>query len=130
MEAAALGGVHGLDCWLETLKALIAVEPVPASLPASLEAVRALGIIDVDAVLRAAQRRLNAPQGAWHPEDWRHSHPEFPDKFALVMFVFTLQDPNVYSPLGSALHGADRASGPGGVSELVALGLAPPRWGR
>ena len=30
MEAAALGGVHGLDGWLETLKGLIAAEPVPA----------------------------------------------------------------------------------------------------
>ena len=116
MQAAALGGVHGQDGWLETLKGLIAAEPVPDSLPAALEPVRALGTVDVDAVLRAAKRRLKAPAGAWHPEDWRNSHPEFPEMLALTMHVYTLQDPNVYTPLGDALHGADRASGPGGVS--------------
>ena len=119
MQAAAQGGVHGLDDWLETLKQLIAAEPEPASLPAALEAVRALGIIDVDAVLRACERLLNAPPAAWHPEDWRNSHPDFPEKFALAAYAYTLQDPNIYTPLGDALHGTDRASGPGGVSDRV-----------
>ena len=105
MQAAAQSGVHGLHDWLKTLTELIAVEPKPASLPDALEPVR--GIIDVERVLQAVERHLNAPQGAWHPEDWRNSHPEFPDKFALAMFVYTLQDPNVYAPLGDALHGPD-----------------------
>ena len=117
MQAAAQSGVHGLHDWLKTLTELIAVEPKPASLPDALEPVR--GIIDVERVLQAVERHLNAPQGAWHPEDWRNSHPELPDKFALAMFVYTLQDPNVYAPLGDALHGPDRASGPGGISVRV-----------
>ena len=33
--------------------------------------------------------------------------------------MYTLQRPNVYKPLGAALHAADRAEGPGGVSAQV-----------
>jgi hypothetical protein len=118
-----MGGVHGLDPWLEKLGEIIAVEPEVPSVDAALDAVVALlgadAGVDIGAVKRAMAKRLNAPPGAWHPEDWRHSHPEFPPKLALAMFVYTLHDPNVYAPLGDALHGADRSSGPGGVSVRV-----------
>ena len=64
----------------------------------------------------ACARLLAAPAGAWHEEDWRRTHPEFPSKYALAIHVYSRQDPNVYSPLGDALHDSHRANGPGGVS--------------
>ena len=55
------------------------------------------------------ERLLAAPEGAWHQDDWRRSHPEFPQKYALAIHVYTLQDPNVYKPVASALHDPNRA---------------------
>ena len=116
--AAQHAGVHGLDPWLETLRAALDAEPVPATLEEALAPLAALGV-DVAAVLRAVARQRDAPRGHWHPEDWRRTHPEFPEKLAFAIFVYTLQDPNVYKPLGEAMHAADRASGPGGMSAAV-----------
>ena len=113
-----MGGVHGLDRWLETLRDLLTAEPEPGSLDEALAPLAQIGV-DVPAVRAAAQRRLNAPAAAWHPDDWRHSHPDFPLKYALAIHVFTLQSPNLYTPLGASLHGIDRDAGPGGVNENV-----------
>ena len=71
------------------------------------------------AALRAVERQRRAPPGAWHPDDWRRTHPDFPEKLAFAILVYTLQDPNIYKPLADAMHAADRAAGPGGVSEAV-----------
>lgn len=82
--------------------------------------------VDVERVLAACRDLLAAPEGAWHEADWRRTHPQFPRKCALVIYIFTLQEPNVYTHLGAALHDPNRASGPGGVSEdvLACLPLA------
>ena len=106
MAAAAHAGVHGLDPWLESLRALIDAEPVPATLEDALAPLAALGGADVAAALRAVERQRRAPPGAWHPDDWRRTHPDFPEDYAFAIFVYTLQDPNVYQPLGGALHPA------------------------
>ena len=119
MAAAAHAGVHGLDPWLESLRALIDAEPVPATLEDALAPLAALGGADVAAALRAVERQRRAPPGAWHPDDWRRTHPDFPEKLAFAIFVYTLQDPNIYKPLADAMHAADRAAGPGGVSAAV-----------
>ena len=118
MAAAAHAGVHGLDPWLESLRALIDAEPVPATLEDALAPLAALGA-DIAAALRAVERQRRAPPGAWHPDDWRRTHPDFPEKLAFAIFVYTLQDPNIYKPLADAMHAADRAAGEGGVSEAV-----------
>ena len=119
MAAAAHAGVHGLDPWLESLRALIDAEPIPATLEDALAPLAALGGADVAAALRAVERQRRAPPGAWHPDDWRRTHPAFPEKLAFAILVYTLQDPNIYKPLADAMHAADRAAGPGGVSEAV-----------
>jgi hypothetical protein len=114
--AAAHGGTYGLDPWLATLRAALAAEPVPDSLDAALAPLAAVPTVDVPALLRAAHLRLHAPPGSWPPEDWRRTRPDFPDKFALAFHVFTLQDPNLYGPLGAACHAVDRQAGPAGIS--------------
>eukprot|EP01043_Picozoa_sp_COSAG02_P047796 COSAG02_NODE_4620_length_5156_cov_2.045284_1_plen_557_part_00 len=113
-----MAGVHGLDPWLRTLGAELAAEPEPGDVPTALAPLAAFGI-DVNAVLRATAIYQSAPEADWHPDDWRRSHPKFPPQYALVIYVYTMQDPNVYGPLGSALHAPDRDSGPGGVSPRV-----------
>ena len=118
MEAARLGGVHGLDQWLDRLRELIKAEPELASPSAALAPLALLGI-NVPAIEAAVARWLAAPPGDWHPDDWRRTHPDFPVKFAVAIYVYTLQHPNLYKPLGAALHAADRASGPDGVSAQV-----------
>eukprot|EP01047_Picozoa_sp_COSAG01_P018471 COSAG01_NODE_1002_length_12208_cov_63.234701_3_plen_505_part_00 len=114
--AAAHGGTYGLDPWLATLRAALDAEPVPDSLDAALAPLAAVPTVDVPALLRAAHLRLHAPPGSWPPEDWRRTRPDFPDKFALAFHVFTLQDPNLYGPLGAACHAVDRQAGPAGIS--------------
>eukprot|EP01047_Picozoa_sp_COSAG01_P026052 COSAG01_NODE_1665_length_9571_cov_8.037162_4_plen_779_part_00 len=116
MAAAAHGGTHGLDPWLATLRAALAAEPVPDSLEAALAPLAAVPAVDVPRLLRAAHVRLHAPPGSWPPDDWRRTRPDFPDKFALAFHVFTLQNPNLYGPLGAACHAVDRQAGPGGIS--------------
>eukprot|EP01043_Picozoa_sp_COSAG02_P062087 COSAG02_NODE_8481_length_2554_cov_7.631738_2_plen_535_part_00 len=113
--AAAMAGVHGLEPWLRTLRVKLAAEPEPRDVPTALAPLAAFGI-DVDAVLLAVSIHQSAPEADWHPDDWRRSHPEFPPQYALVIYVYTMQDPRVYAALGAALHAADRDSGPGGVS--------------
>ena len=76
MAAAAHAGVHGLDPWLESLRALIDAEPIPATLEDALAPLAALGGADVAAALRAVERQRRAPPGAWHPDDWRRTHPD------------------------------------------------------
>ena len=122
-DAAALGGgAHGLDPWLDVFERLLDEQPEPADVAEALALMAGLGV-DVAAALRAAERYARAPEADWHPDDWRRSHPEFPRKYALVIYVYTLQDPNVYGPLGNALHATDRAAGPGGVSPAVRSAL-------
>ena len=116
--AAAMAGVHGLEPWLGALRAKLAAEPEPADIAEALAPLAAFGI-DVAAVLRAVARYESAPEADWHPDDWRRSHPEFTAKYATALHVYTLQDPNVFGPLGNALHAADRGAGPGGVSPRV-----------
>ena len=118
MEAARFGGVHGLDPWLNTLLPLIRAEPEPATATEALAPLAMLGV-DVAAIETIVARQLEAPPGDWHPDDWRHSNPDFPKKYAVAIFVYTLQRPNVYQPLGAALRAADRTSGPDGVSAKV-----------
>ena len=117
MAAAARrhGGAHGTDPWLFKLRELLAAEPEPVELEQALVPLAAVGV-DVAAVCRAVARHASAPRTAWHPNDWRYSHPEFPAKYALAMHVYTLADPNVHKPLGVAMHTNARATGPGGVS--------------
>ena len=86
---------------------------MPATLEEALAPLAGLGV-DVAAVLRAVARQRDAPQGHWHPDDWRRTHPQFPEKLAFAIFVYTLQDPNIYKPLADAMHAADRSAGPGG----------------
>jgi hypothetical protein len=112
--AAAHGGTYGLDPWLATLRTALAAEPVPDSLDAALAPLAT--VVDVPALLRAANLRLQAPPGSWPPDDWRHMRPDFPGKFASAFHVFTLQDPNLYGPLGAACHAVDRQAGPSGIS--------------
>jgi hypothetical protein len=114
--AAAHGGTYGLDPWLAALRAALAVEPVPDSLDAALAPLAAVPAVDVPALMRAAHHRLHAPPGSWPPDDWRRTRPDFPGKFALAFHVFTLQDPNLYGPLGAACHAVDRQAGPAGIS--------------
>jgi hypothetical protein len=64
-------------------------------------------------------RYEHASLGDTHPDDWRRTHPNFPMKYALAIHTHTLQQPNLYGPLGNALHAADRATGPDGVSPAV-----------
>jgi hypothetical protein len=116
MAAAAHGGTYGLDPWLATLHTALATEPEPDSLDAALAPLSAVPDVDVPGLLRAANLRLNAPPGSWPPDDWRRTRPDFPTKFALAFHVFTLQDPNLYRPLGAACHARDRQSGPAGIS--------------
>ena len=101
--AAAMAGVHGLDPWIGALRAILAAEAEPRDVAAALAPLAAFGI-DVSAVLRAVRRYERAQEADWHPDDWRRSHPEFPAKYAIAMHVYTLQDPNVYRPLGEALR--------------------------
>ena len=113
------GGVHGQDPWVQRLRDLIDAEAEPASLQEAVRPLAALGI-DVAAVLVAAEAHLTRSQTAWLADDWRFSHPDFPTKYALVIYVYTLHDPNVFQPLGAVLHDtADRAQGQGGVSANV-----------
>jgi hypothetical protein len=113
--ARRLGGAHGTDPWLFKLHELLVAEPVPVELDQALAPLTAVGV-DVAAVHKAIARHASAPRTTWHPDDWRHSHPEFPAKYALAIHVYTLQDPNVYKPLGEAMHTDARAIGPSGVS--------------
>ena len=121
-HVAAGGGAHGLDPWVETLASLLEAQPEPADVQQALAPMVALGV-DVAAALRAIARYEHALEADWHANDWRRSHPEFLRKYALAMFAYTLQDPNIYRPLGTALHAADRDVGPGGVSEAVRVAL-------
>eukprot|EP01046_Picozoa_sp_COSAG06_P056303 COSAG06_NODE_10610_length_1649_cov_2.891876_3_plen_78_part_01 len=78
MAAAARrhGGAHGTDPWLFKLRELLAAEPEPVELEQALVPLAAVGV-DVAAVCRAVARHASAPRTAWHPNDWRYSHPEF-----------------------------------------------------
>ena len=117
-----LAGLHGADPWLPVLRQLLRAQPEPATHEEAVMALAGLRDahgrpkVDVAAVLDACEALLAAPEGTWHEADWRRTHPHFPRKYALVINIFTRQVPNVYTHLGAALHDADRASGPGGVS--------------
>ena len=127
-----LAGMHGTDPWLVVLRHRLQTQPEPATheeavMPlARLRDEHGRQKVDVERVLAACRDLLAAPEGAWHEADWRRTHPQFPRKCALVIYIFTLQEPNVYTHLGAALHDPNRASGPGGVSEdvLACLPLA------
>ena len=85
-QQAQHAGVHGMNPWLETLGNLIREQPEPATLAEALAPLAALRDehgqpkINVAAVRAACDRLLAAPEGAWHEEDWRRSHPAFPRK--------------------------------------------------
>ena len=119
-------GTHGADPWLETLRALIREQPEPGTIEEAIAPLARLQDelgqpkIDVAAVQGACNQLIALPEGDWHPSDWRRTHPDFSQKHALAIHIYTRQDPNVYGPLGDALHDtANRASGPGGVSDDV-----------
>eukprot|EP01045_Picozoa_sp_COSAG04_P014646 COSAG04_NODE_1108_length_8231_cov_5.606247_4_plen_178_part_00 len=129
-QAQVAGGAHGLDPWLGILRRKIQAEPEPATLAEAIAPLaRLLDVhgqpkVDVVRAQAACDRLLAAPQADWHPEDWRRTHPDFPQKYALAIHVYTLQEPNIYSPLGASLHDvANRANGPGGISADVAACL-------
>ena len=109
------GGAHGGDVWLPVLNRLIADEPEPATLNLAIAPLADVGV-DVVAVLATVNRFLDLAQADWHRDDWRHTHPGFPGKYAGVAHIYTLQDPNVYTALGAAMHSINRSAGPGGVS--------------
>eukprot|EP01046_Picozoa_sp_COSAG06_P047206 COSAG06_NODE_6822_length_2758_cov_27.446785_1_plen_582_part_00 len=129
MDAAAAGGVHGLDPWLGTVRGKIRDQPVPASLRDALAPLERLRDehghpVNVIAVQTACDRLLNAPQADWHPDDWRHTQPDFPEIYALAIHIYTL--PLVYKPLGAAMRdtatralGPDGQPAPDGISEDV-----------
>eukprot|EP01047_Picozoa_sp_COSAG01_P075800 COSAG01_NODE_13105_length_1634_cov_69.150489_1_plen_429_part_01 len=109
------GGAHGGDPWLPVLTRLIANEPEPATLAVAIAPLADVGV-DVVAAQDAVDLYLSLAQADWHPDDWRHTHPGLPKKYAGVAYLYTCQDPNIYAALGAAMHGANRAAGPGGIS--------------
>ncbi len=110
------GGGGGGDGWDEQLPGLIEAQPLPTSIPEAIEPLRRVGV-NVRAVQAAADRLEHKSPAEWSPTDWRHTHPDFPLLYALAMHIYTLQDPNVYTPLNAAMYDTpNRGNGPGGVS--------------
>ena len=112
---AHAGGAHGGDAWHPELSRLIDEQPEPPDLAPAIASLADVGV-DVVAVQDAVDQYLNLAPANWHADDWRHSHPEFPAKYAGVAHIYTLQRPNVYEALGAAMHGVNRGIGAGGVS--------------
>eukprot|EP01043_Picozoa_sp_COSAG02_P001348 COSAG02_NODE_28_length_51367_cov_70.053932_36_plen_169_part_00 len=52
----------------------------------------------------------------WHADDWRRSHPEFPQQYAAVAYIYTHERLGVYRVLGDAMHDKDRGAGLGSAS--------------
>ena len=107
-----------MDSWLLTLRTLVDAEPVPDSLEAAIATLASVGI-DVAQVIAEATKWLHAPKPDWHPSDWRHTHPQFPSKYALALHAYTLQEPKIYAQIGAAMHDPNRGTGPGKSRQIV-----------
>jgi hypothetical protein len=112
---AHAGGVHGGDPWVPVLRRLIDEAPEPRDIPTVIRPLAQLGV-DVAAAQAEVDRYLSLQEADWHPDDWRHSHPEFPPQYAGAAYMYTHEHLGIYRVLGEAMHDVARGAGPGGAS--------------
>ena len=112
---AHAGGAHGGDPWGPVLRRHIEEQPEPSDIPEAIAPLAQLGV-DVPVAQATVDRFLSLPEVDWHADDWRRSQPEFPRKYAGVLYMYTDEQLGIYRVLGEAMHDAARGAGAAGVS--------------
>ena len=126
MEAADIGASDGSividQLWKRRLQKALDEEPIAASLKEAVKSLPDIDQDDLEAIIEGQSEawgdELHLPEGRFRLPIW------YPVDYAVAIHIYTRQDPNVYSPLGAALHDPNRGNGPGGVSEDVSADVS------